>query len=323
MEDVYAELDEALYHGNARKHVSECHLPAHRQYGIDKVTIPRITNPSSSSSHRLLFTSRNGWDHTVWMAAIRHDALHPEESFSGHRDSITGLCVPPASANCGHGVFLSSSLDGTTCLWSRDRKTPLHRWRCCGRSAAAFDSSGLVIAVADGSGFLELYDRRRLQNNSQPFGVLKTGIGPDEDVEEIQWFSSASSPNLCCVVGTRSVSVVDTSPAGPTEGRLLGLVAEDNDELAGATVISPDGALHRGSSTGSLYAFDTSTGYAMFSWRGRGVTSIRGHTPATSPGSSFFSSPLVAAEFHPRQWCLAAAAGCDLALWHWPYYAPF
>ncbi|OSX72007.1 hypothetical protein BU14_0482s0001, partial [Porphyra umbilicalis] len=107
----------------------------------------------------LLVGAANGFDDTIRMLSINTTAVH--RSFVGHRGCVTSLAVlPPAGAGggigpggggagAGFGAFASASLDGTVRLWDVSSTSPRGLVRGVrGRSAVAYDPSGVVFATA-------------------------------------------------------------------------------------------------------------------------------------------------------------------------------
>ncbi|KAJ9472896.1 WD repeat-containing protein 82 [Diplonema papillatum] len=291
-----------------REATQESYLPSGHKYGV------RLVQSSKGlPSDQFLFSSDNGWDHSVRFATLRHGLIEVQAAFNGHRDRVTSIVTPPATAQSGLNSFLTTAEDGTACLWAREAAgKPVFRWRCGGSPVACFDPAGVVVAVSDTSQTVNLYDRRmlflKMQGRSveaEPFGSMQTGLTQSENLLSLTpapCFSSAKPRvNLLVAVGDRSVSVLDTAPS-----TCHSLVLNLEHPSAGHAAVMPEtGLLLRGSDAGDLRAVRFNNGATHRTW---GAAEV-GLPP----------SPLSSAVFSPTTWATAFTAGKHLACFVWPY----
>ena len=158
------------------------------KYGVDLV---RFTHHDYS----VLCSSNNGWDET-----IRYWSLHDNSFlryFKGHRQRVSSLAVSPVN-----DAFLSSSVDGSTRLWDlrASQCQGLLRRPGGGAALSAFDSQGLIFAVASGTD-VKLFDSRAFDRGAfASFHVVYDS--------PFQWTSVEFSPDGHSLLGSTSSDAI-------------------------------------------------------------------------------------------------------------------
>ena len=281
--------------------MQEFNLPLDKRYGINLIEAPRW----ATNETRLIFSSNNEWDHSVKTASLRSGNIEVDGVFSGHKDVVTGLAVPPPGAETGSNMFLSSSVDGTVCLWARDKTgKPIHRWNMPGRPVATFDGTGLVVSIAVGDSSVELYDRRALStgtpgnNTSQPFAVMKTGLQFGDTVKKVEWFPGTSRKIL--ISSDKSIAILDTNTQRAIPPRVLN---ESSDTYGAAALLPDQHHIFRATRSGDVHLFNH-------------FNSTNSHfVPSSHSGISSHFSQVV---FCPTNWAAATISNSILTCWLWP-----
>jgi COMPASS component SWD2 len=172
-----------------------------KKYGIDLV---RFTHHREA----VVFASANGWDET-----LRYLSLHDNcflRYFRGHRDRVVSLCVSPVA-----DTLVSASLDATVRMWDL-RVAPCQGVLrvAGGRAVAAYDPSGMVLAVAAGGGDVRLFDVRGYDRG--PFASARVDVASSSSAAE--WSSAQFSDDgrfLLLSTGDNTLLLVDAFlPAG-------------------------------------------------------------------------------------------------------------
>ncbi|KAI7832032.1 WD40-repeat-containing domain protein [Kickxella alabastrina] len=92
--------------------------------------------------------------------------------FVGHSGLVTSLQRTPGSSG-----LMSAAMDGTVCLWDLEVVNPTSMVKVGGKDGgvvAAYDPSGMVVAVSVGSTEVRLYDVREITRAPFSLGLLPT-----------------------------------------------------------------------------------------------------------------------------------------------------
>ena len=185
-----------------RGSAEEIHLHAASRHGVHRFALPRSGTrvaPGTLVSNRLpiLYSSNNGWDHSVKQGEVAEGAFRCTQSYDGHRGEVTAVVAPPyfSEVKGPTGTFATAARDGCVLLWDRGHGAiPLHRFRTTTSPAVAYDSTGMVLAVTGSYDAVQLYDLRMLRRGEAvPFAVVPTGLKPTETPLSLQFCPYASS----------------------------------------------------------------------------------------------------------------------------------
>ena len=182
--------------------MSELTVDPAKKHGVHRIAV-QPSPARQGSPLGVLYSSDNGWEHSVKCGVERSGHIHTTQYFDGHRGKVLDLAVPSHFSR-HDPFFMSTSEDGTVCLWAMASPSrPLFRWRCNTYPAAAFDSTGCVVAITHDSSTVHLYDLRKLAQDwdkhpsgTVPFASLPTGLPLNEYPQSLQFhpYVSSSAP---------------------------------------------------------------------------------------------------------------------------------
>ncbi|KAL5287999.1 WDR82.2 family protein [Megaselia abdita] len=158
-----------LYNCHSGTHV---HSTFSQKYGVDNICY-------SPEDDKILHSSTSNNDAIRYLCFLNNSYVR---YFKGHTKKVTGLNFAGKT-----GSFVSSSLDKTVRLWDLRTEGFQAMLNMSGPSLATFDPEGFMVAVAEDSQVLKLFDRRNLAN------PLLTGL--DTKSKENNWISVEFSPD--------------------------------------------------------------------------------------------------------------------------------
>ncbi|PRP79162.1 hypothetical protein PROFUN_09335 [Planoprotostelium fungivorum] len=243
-----------LYNTQTGKHLKTVYA---RRNGVDQAIF-------THARETVLVASSSGWDHS-----IRYLSLYDNRYlryFKGHRDKVNSISLCPKS-----DLFLSSSNDGTVRLWDLNTNV------CQGLMSSprfkpgrvAFDTEGLIFAVAGSMSTIKLFDVQLYQRGPfASFTVPSKGLSFDwtriEFSNDGKMMLLSTSNQIILILNAYNGDVMQTL-------RAPGVLADE-------ATFTPDGQFVLcGSLDGTIYCWSSSSGQILHQWKQgtKGVGPIR------------------------------------------------
>jgi len=246
-----------------------------KKYGVDLI---RWTH----NENTVICASKNSWDDTLRYLSL-HDN-HYLRYFKGHRDRVTSLAMSPLD-----DTFLSASLDSTVRLWDLRTNACQGLIRRTGRACVAFDTQGLIFAVATSNNSVRLYDPRSFHEG--PFNTFSI-----EHHTALQWSDiKFSNDGKYILLSTTESPIFLIDSFSGAKKQTYTTRVNDNQSVLEAS-FSPDAQyVLSGSEDGSVHVWNTVTSEEVAVWRG--------HAGAVG-----------AVQWNPR-YMMAASADFRLVFW--------
>ncbi|KAI9478969.1 hypothetical protein LPJ78_004067 [Coemansia sp. RSA 989] len=130
--------------------------------------------------------------------------------FVGHKDMVTSLQRSPVDDPQQVASLVSASMDGTVRLWSLEDVRPTSTVEVGKEALAAYDPSGMVVAVCVASRELQLYDARKMAKG--PF--ISASLVFEQAVVGIK-FLPPTGDYILLVMADTSIEVLDAFQLKP------------------------------------------------------------------------------------------------------------